>query len=335
MKTMSSAFSDEVFSVRMGREGARSGELTISLIWNDIADLDLHVYAPSSEHIYYGHKQSECGGWLDVDMNPSPPGPNSKNSLEPIENVFWHSSPSGFYKVVVYNFKCHCDKSTVFTDSNRLVPFRCVVKRNGRVESFEGKVRKGSPVTAFEFMHEGTGAVGSYVVLPGDENKTTFKAACAKHKVSYNVGTGYYAVARMEKISKKKLLLLHHISTDTFTIGTDAVKDKLGWPKGVDLKKTVKDIPDGYRLFVQSTSHNRVIKPNTHVLVKVGMEEALNFRAKSLAQEGNKEPSKQKKSKKKGITQQSSKKRKATKKQKTTKASKKRTQRVKKMRKAA
>ena len=62
-------FSDEVFALRLGREGARSGELQISLIWNDIADLDLHVHAPDDEHIFYGNKQAESGGWLDVDMN--------------------------------------------------------------------------------------------------------------------------------------------------------------------------------------------------------------------------------------------------------------------------
>ena len=35
-------------------------------------------------------------------MNVQPPGPGSPNSLEPVENVFWHSSPSGDYKVHSY-----------------------------------------------------------------------------------------------------------------------------------------------------------------------------------------------------------------------------------------
>jgi len=314
----SPVLSDNVFAVRMGREGARSGELTISLIWNDIADLDLHVYAPSGEHIYHGHKQSECGGWLDVDMNVR------GESLEPIENVFWHSSPSGKYRVVVHNYTCHCKENTVFTDPERMVPFRCIVKRGETTDSFEGKVKRGRPVTAFNFWHEGTGAVGSYVVLPGDDKKTTFKEACLKHKVTYNVGTGYYAVARMEKISKKKLLLLHDFHRNTFTIGKDAVKDKLGWPKDVDLKKTVKDVPDGYRLFVQSTSHNRVIKPNTHVLVKVSVDEALTFRAKSIAQKTEKTPKQKKKATKK-----------PAKKQKRARTTKKKTQRAKKKRRVA
>lgn len=96
-------------------------------------------------------------------------------------------------------------------------------------------------------LHPGTGAVGSYIVLPGDREKTTFREACEKHGVSYNSGTGYYAVAgRKETISSKKLLLLHHIETDTFTIGKNACRKKLG--KGLDekLKISEKDIPDGW-----------------------------------------------------------------------------------------
>ena len=76
-------------------------ELHASLIWNDVADLDLHVITPSGEHMFYGHKESKCGGWLDKDMNVS----SKDASLEPIENVFWASSPSGKYKFSVVNFK--------------------------------------------------------------------------------------------------------------------------------------------------------------------------------------------------------------------------------------
>ena len=37
---------NEIVRVRMEREGVNTGELHVSLIWNDIADLDLHVITP-------------------------------------------------------------------------------------------------------------------------------------------------------------------------------------------------------------------------------------------------------------------------------------------------
>ena len=74
---------DPEFSSRLQREGGASGELRISLLWNNTNDLDLHVIPPSGEAISFSHKKSACGGLLDVDMNVR------GNSETPIENVFW------------------------------------------------------------------------------------------------------------------------------------------------------------------------------------------------------------------------------------------------------
>lgn len=267
--------SDEIIKKRMDRENVNGGELHISLIWNDIADLDLHVITPLGEHLYYGNKESKCGGWLDVDMNRS----NDNISLEPIENVFWALSPKGHYKIYVHNFCNRTDNNTVFTDSNRKVPFRVRLKSKNETKWFDGQVGPNENVTCFEYDNDcGSGAIGSYIVLPPHNKDSTFKELCEINNVSYASGHGYYSLQKTEKISKNKSLILHNKDNDTFIVDTLECRKILNLPTDTEVKLTPKDIPLNYRLFVQSTSHNRIIKKNTYVLFKVPIKEALKFR---------------------------------------------------------
>ncbi len=78
-------------------------DVRISLIWNNRNDLDLHVWPPSGEHIYFSHKESKCGGALDVDRNVR------GETTEPVENTRWPqgAAPEGQYRVVVRNYGFH------------------------------------------------------------------------------------------------------------------------------------------------------------------------------------------------------------------------------------
>ena len=81
--------------------GCVEGDVRISLAWDYTDDLDLHVQEPS-EHIYYGHRRSANGGFLDVDAN-------GMNGLmkEPVENVVYPSAfnmKNGRYIIVVHNY---------------------------------------------------------------------------------------------------------------------------------------------------------------------------------------------------------------------------------------
>lgn len=266
---------NEIVRIRMERENVNGGELHASLIWNDIADLDLHVITPSGEHIYYGNPEASCGGWLDVDMNRS-----DDASLEPIENIFWASSPSGHYKIYVHNFNNRINNKTVFTNKYRKVPFRCRLIRSGITEWFEGSVGPGENITCFEFDNVGSGAVGPFIVIPPNDTDATFEELCNKNNVTYKAGNGYYAVKKTEKISAKKGMVLHNKDNDTFIITSQECRTILNLPQNADVSIKPKDIPDKYRLFVQSTSHNRKIPKNTHVLFKVSIKEALQCRMK-------------------------------------------------------
>lgn len=76
----------------------------VSLGWFNFDDLDIHVYPPTGNKIYYGNKFSHTTrGQLDVDMNAC--GGNSRSA---VENVFFNERSfikDGVYKVVINNYR--------------------------------------------------------------------------------------------------------------------------------------------------------------------------------------------------------------------------------------
>ena len=74
---------------------------------------------------------------------------------------------------------------------------------------------------------------------------------------------------------------MHNKDNDTFIISRDECRRILGYPIDEDITIKPKDIPSNHRLFVQSTSHNRKIPKDTHVLFKVPIREALRYRMAS------------------------------------------------------
>jgi len=124
------------FRSRLQREGAQSGDVQVSLMWNNFNDLDLHVVCPSGETIFFGHRRSACGGELDVDMNVTP------TSEQPVENIYWPSggAPHGHYKVLVNHYHNHrkrgCQDPT---------PYRVAVKMGGYVQEYTGAVSHRQP----------------------------------------------------------------------------------------------------------------------------------------------------------------------------------------------
>jgi len=76
-----------------------SGDVGIAISWSGGADVDLHVTEPSGETIFYGNRESQTGGRLDLDSNPTcdVDGINA-------EHIFWPSSesPGGSYQARVH-----------------------------------------------------------------------------------------------------------------------------------------------------------------------------------------------------------------------------------------
>lgn len=126
--------SEADFDRRLQRADAGQGEVTVSLIWDSMADLDLHVLCPDGAHIYF-QQRAGCGGTLDVDMNAQPP-----LQAEPVENIVWPSgaAPAGTYRVMVNAYR-------VEPDPRPEIPFAVRARHGGKEEIVRGAVGAARP----------------------------------------------------------------------------------------------------------------------------------------------------------------------------------------------
>ena len=83
-------------SLRVYRVG--NGDVQVSVSWTGASDVDLHVYDPSGEKVYFGNLSAASGGTLDLDSNAACNLDNVNN-----ENIVWPvgGAPHGEYRVVV------------------------------------------------------------------------------------------------------------------------------------------------------------------------------------------------------------------------------------------
>jgi uncharacterized protein YfaP (DUF2135 family) len=112
-----------------------SKAMKIVLMWDtNQTDVDLHVYEPSGEECYYGHKQTEIGGALDVDITTGY-GPE----------VYTLATPTkGSYKISAYYYSDQGNpqtQATVYvvlyegTPNERIITFETMLTKT-EVEIF-------------------------------------------------------------------------------------------------------------------------------------------------------------------------------------------------------
>ncbi len=117
-------------SERLERAGGQSGDVQISLSWNNRNDLDLSCVDPYGEHISFKNKRSRSGGTLDVDSNSDP----TKLTTQPVENIRWPygSAPPGKYQVYVDHFRNNNDPDPT--------PFTVNILEKGRQHEVRGSL---------------------------------------------------------------------------------------------------------------------------------------------------------------------------------------------------
>jgi hypothetical protein len=92
---------------RLRAAGAGSGDVQISIAWDNLNDIDLHVQvqAPNGRvisNIAFYSRRDEFGGMLDIDRNAG-----LRLVPDPVENVYWPrgAAPRGIYTVGIHHFR--------------------------------------------------------------------------------------------------------------------------------------------------------------------------------------------------------------------------------------
>lgn len=117
-----------------------TGDVAFRLVWEGESDLDLFVADPAGSCAFFGHRQSELGGILDIDCNAA----SDRMCNQPVENVYWptRTAPSGTYQFWI---KPH------------------VVLPAESPLSFEVQLLRGTEIV---WRHSGTALSGSEVLGP-------------------------------------------------------------------------------------------------------------------------------------------------------------------------
>jgi hypothetical protein len=103
------------FEKRLAMAGAKTGDIQISIAWDDLNDIDVGVCMTTDfgalATINFQNRAGPNMGMLDIDMNAMP------TTHRPVENIFWPPgrAPDAHYIVYVHHYRqwCQINSTTV------------------------------------------------------------------------------------------------------------------------------------------------------------------------------------------------------------------------------
>lgn len=118
------------------------GDVQATLIWDNDADLDLHVIDPSGEEIWWHNKYAYSGGILDVD---------DINGYGP-ENIYWPQgeAPHGNYEVYIHYYKWPNESWRPSTSN-----YTVLLTAFGRIKKFSGSIALDETIHIQNFDQNG------------------------------------------------------------------------------------------------------------------------------------------------------------------------------------
>jgi hypothetical protein len=133
--------------------GNTNAPVRFSLAWFNRDDLDIHVFEPNGNHIFFGNK----AGMLDVDMNA-----NGPKSDDPVENVSFMDPKDGVYPIQVNNYTKRTNSNPGFVieveSHGKILQFSYTSGvDNGETVDIGSVTVKNGSVTKIDFIKEMVG----------------------------------------------------------------------------------------------------------------------------------------------------------------------------------
>ena len=127
---------------RLQAAGAKTGDVQISIRWDNVNDIDVHVRVEALNDgrwslINFMNRLGQCGGMLDVDANAHP----AMLVPQPVENIFWGKgrAPYGRYTVAIHHYRNWAGPVQT--------PVEVAVLVDGQVQRFQVNAIYGAPPT--------------------------------------------------------------------------------------------------------------------------------------------------------------------------------------------